>query len=71
MSSQEAIHTDSHTEEPRSKTAMSASFWFVIILVGLFIATVNFVSVMSNESGEHTTTEASSTHGAHSEEAAH
>ena len=47
-------HEDSHTAhsgELKSKTAFVSSFWFVIILVGLFIAAVNFVRIMSNDEG--------------------
>jgi len=52
MSSHEAATTHDHNEEPRSKTSMSASFWFAIILVGLFIAALNFISVMGHDSAE-------------------
>lgn len=55
----ETHHATSHSTEKSSKSSMSASFWFVLILVGLFIAAVNFVNVMSNEheEGEGATTE--------------
>ncbi len=52
-------HNDIHHENPRqadrgkSKTSFQSSFWFVIILVGLFIAAINFVHVMGkSEEGE-------------------
>lgn len=56
----ETHHETSHSTEIKSKTAMSASFWFVLILAGLFIAAVNFVNVESNtkEEGEGVKTEA-------------
>lgn len=48
-------HHDSHHAQADTKptTSSTASFWFVIILVGLFIAAVNFVSVMSHDTGGH------------------
>jgi hypothetical protein len=45
----ETHHETSHGTEKKSKTSMSASFWFVLILAGLFIAAVNFVNVMGSE----------------------
>ncbi len=60
MSSHDASHIAGHHEEPRSKSSMSASFWFVIILVGLFIAALNFINVMGNESEGHVNKEATS-----------
>jgi hypothetical protein len=50
-------HNDTHhenhgqDERTKSKTSFQSSFWFVIILVGLFIAAINFVNVMG-KSGE-------------------
>jgi len=61
MSSHEASTHDHHNEEPRSKSAMSASFWFAIILVGLFIAALNFINVMSGPSEGHVNKEATAT----------
>ena len=46
-------HHDSHSDEIKSKTAFKSSFWFVIILVGLFIAALNFINVMGSEEGHH------------------
>lgn len=48
--------------EKKSVISMRSSFWFVLILVGLFIAALNFISVMSSshEKGHgtsHSTTE--------------
>jgi len=47
-------HQDTHhtSENAKSKVAMRSSFWFVIILVGLFIAALNFINVMGSESEE-------------------
>ena len=44
--------------ENKSKMAFNASFWFILILVFVFIAAVNFVNVMSKEGGEEPKTEA-------------
>lgn len=55
-------HEDTHTAhsgDQKSKTAFVSSFWFVIILVGLFIAAVNFVRIMSSND-EHGNKEATS-----------
>lgn len=46
-------HHDAHHHAPvdtKPTTSFTASFWFVIILAGLFIAAVNFVGVMSHDS---------------------
>ncbi len=49
----EAHHEDhGQVERAKSKTSFQSSFWFVIILVGLFIAALNFVNVASHEKGE-------------------
>src|ERR1044071_6189905 len=61
-------HEGEHHAEPKSKTSFSASFWFVLILVGLFIASVNFVSVMGHEEGGHEA--ATEQHGGSKHEAA-
>jgi hypothetical protein len=50
-------HEADHHAEPKSKTSFRASFWFVIILVGLFIGAVNFVGVMGHDEGGHEATE--------------
>jgi hypothetical protein len=47
-------HNDSHSSgELKSKTAFRSSFWFVLILVGLFIAALNFIEVMGHGEEEH------------------
>jgi hypothetical protein len=48
-------HESHQSTENKPKTALSASFWFVLILAGLFIAAVNFVNVMSHDDGGHGT----------------
>jgi hypothetical protein len=52
-----------HNEANKSKTSFTASFWLVIILVGLFIAALNFIEVMSHDDG--------GGHGGHATEATH
>ena len=52
MSGHDNAHHEAHEKEPRSKTAFTASFWFVIILVGLFIAALNFINVMGHDDEE-------------------
>jgi len=59
----ETHHESSHGTEIKSKTAMSASFWFVLILAGLFIAAVNFVNVESNATEEGHGTKTEEVHG--------
>ncbi len=53
MADHSTHHHDSDTSdgELKSKTAFRSSFWFVLILVGLFIAALNFIEVMGHESG--------------------
>lgn len=74
MAAHETHHGDNHhpTEETPA-TPFRSSFWFVVILAGLFIAAVNFVDVMGHDDGEgHGTghaTEAAAGHGAHPVEA--
>lgn len=67
MSAHEATHTPGSGEEPRSKSAMSASFWFAIILVGLFVAALNFINIMGDDSEGHVNKEASSNQTLHGE----
>ena len=42
-------HNDANSERNKSIVSFKSSFWLVVILVGLFIAALNFVNVM----GEH------------------
>jgi len=77
----EAHHDSHHTgnESNKTQTSSRASFWFVVILVGLFIAAVNFVTVMSHDDGGghggHGTEHAAPAHETHADghhaEAAH
>ena len=47
-------HHDAHQQETKKISSnFSSSFWFVIIVVGLFVAAVNFVGVMSHDDGGH------------------
>jgi hypothetical protein len=53
-------HESTHSSENKSlQSAFAPSFWFVLLLAFLFVATVNFVRVMSHDEadghGEHTT----------------
>ncbi len=41
-----------HQGDQRPTTYFRSSFWFVVILAGLFIAGVNFVNVMGHDEGE-------------------
>jgi hypothetical protein len=53
-------HETPHSSDNRPTTSFKSSFWFVLILVGLFIAAVNFVNVMGHEDEGH----GQQTHGA-------
>jgi hypothetical protein len=44
--------THQHTDAKGPKTPLGSAFWFVLVLVFLFIAAVNFVNVMSHDEGE-------------------
>jgi hypothetical protein len=46
-------HETHHQTDNRPGTSFKSSFWFVIILVGLFIAAVNFVNVMGHDDEGH------------------
>jgi hypothetical protein len=63
-------HDEHHQEGPqidikKSKSAFSASFWFVLIIALVFIAALNFVNVMSQPEEGH------GGHEAHSEVPSH
>ncbi len=45
-------HETHHHTDTKPGTASGAAFWFMLILVGLFIGTVNFVNVMGHDDGE-------------------
>ena len=56
--SHETHHEEHHHEGPqidikKSRSAFSASFWFVLILAGLFIASLNFITAMSHDDDGH------------------
>lgn len=51
--------------ELKSRTSFKASFWFVAILVGLFIAALNFVRVMSDDQEGGHGGHATEAHGGH------
>lgn len=42
-----------HPVADKPTTSFKSAFWFVIILAGLFIAAVNFISAMSHDSEGH------------------
>lgn len=48
-------HDTHHTPAPNSTpgTSVASAKWVIIILAGLFIGAVNFVSVMSHDDGGH------------------
>lgn len=65
-------HHEEHHEGPqidikKSKSAFTASFWFMLILACVFIAALNFVSVMSQPEEGH----GGGHEGTHSEAPAH
>ncbi|MBA3827645.1 MAG: hypothetical protein H0X33_01795 [Taibaiella sp.] len=49
---QHAEHMPHQSQVNKSRTSFTASFWFVVILVGLFVCALNFVNVMSSDEGE-------------------
>lgn len=64
-------HDTHHHSEPKAKSqaAGKPSLWFSFILIGLFIAAVNFVNVMGHDeeghgAAEHATEEKHTTQGA-------
>lgn len=46
-------HETPHNSDNRPSTPFKSSFWFTVILVGLFIAAVNFVNVMGHSEEGH------------------
>jgi len=58
--------THHHPQDNKPTTSYNSAFWFVIILVGLFIAAVNFVNVMGHDEEEgHGGHESTEMHGSH------
>lgn len=49
--SHEAHHGAAHSTENKPKTSLNSSFWFVLILVLLFVAAINFISEMGHSEG--------------------
>ena len=50
-----AEHGHDHHEDnklDKSKTALSSSFWLVVVIAGLFICSLNFMSAMSHSDSE-------------------
>ncbi|RYE21515.1 MAG: hypothetical protein EOP51_15445, partial [Sphingobacteriales bacterium] len=46
-------HHDTHHPENKPEVSFRSSVWLVIILAGLFVAAVNFVSVMGHDEEGH------------------
>ncbi|MEO6832202.1 MAG: hypothetical protein ABI378_07380 [Chitinophagaceae bacterium] len=46
-----------NADRKKSKSSFRSSFWFVIILVGLFIGALNFIKAMSHGEEGHEATE--------------
>jgi hypothetical protein len=46
-------HETHHSTGNPTTTPFKSSFWFVVILVGLFIGAVNFVNVMGHDDEGH------------------
>lgn len=56
MSEHGTHHDESENEDrKKSKSSFSSSFWFVVILVGLFIASLNFIKVTGHHEEGHGT----------------
>ncbi len=66
-------HNDTSTERSKSQVSFTSSFWLIVILVGLFIAALNFISVMGHgeEGKEGKEGKTEEMHGAKHEEAEH
>ncbi len=58
-------HAAHHTEPKNSRpgSSFTSSIWFMLLLALLFIASVNFVKVMSHDDGGHGTEHAAPAHG--------
>jgi len=53
--SNDTHQSDNHSnggDRAKSQTSFKSSFWLIIIIVGVFIAALNFVNVMKNEGEE-------------------
>ncbi|MBS1772204.1 MAG: hypothetical protein JST82_05045 [Bacteroidetes bacterium] len=63
----ETHHDNNHSKGDNPQTSFRSSFWFVLLLVLVFIAAVNFVNVMGHDEGgegeaHHEKTEMTSEH---------
>ncbi len=45
-------HNNANSEIAKSKVAFVSSFWLIVILVGLFIAALNFIPAMAEKEGK-------------------
>lgn len=59
-------HNNGNSEKDQTIISFKSSFWLIVIIAGLFVASLNFISAMS---GGHE--EAAGGHGAHTEAAGH
>ncbi|MBS1616684.1 MAG: hypothetical protein JST06_11275 [Bacteroidetes bacterium] len=51
-------HDNTHDAElKKSRTASRAAFWFMLIVAGLFVATLNFIEIMGQSHGHHESSE--------------
>jgi hypothetical protein len=51
--SNETSHNNNHqSESTQPAISFKASFWVIVILVGLFICALNFIKIMSSEGEE-------------------
>ncbi len=64
-------HNDANSERNKSIVSFKSSFWLVVILVGLFVAALNFINVMKSEEGHEGKAEATEMHGEKAHEAKH
>ncbi len=55
--SQESNHSHTHEDDNKAAVSFGASFWVVIILVGVFICAINLVKVESSSTEEGAKTE--------------
>jgi hypothetical protein len=61
-------HNDTISERTKSQVSFQSSFWLIVILVGLFIAALNFINVMGKgEEGKEGKAETEEMHGAKAE----
>jgi hypothetical protein len=56
-----AAHHDAPNSEPQSKTGLSSAFWLILVVAGLFVASLNFMQAM----GGHEDGNTNDAHGGH------